>query len=79
MRGAFITGATGFIGSHLLEEVNPARGWRVKALARPRSETRLLARLGPAASDALLRGLDRIARRLPSLADVIVVAGRPRR
>ncbi len=40
---------------------------------------RLLARLGPAASDALLRGLDRIARRLPSLADVIVVAGRPRR
>jgi ubiquinone/menaquinone biosynthesis C-methylase UbiE len=40
---------------------------------------RFLAMIGPVASDVLLRGLDRIARWIPSLADVIVVAGRPRR
>src|SRR5579885_3650557 len=33
---AFVTGAGGFIGSHLVEELL-ARGWQVKALVRYRS------------------------------------------
>ena len=39
----------------------------------------LLGRLSPGLASRLLRGTDRLARRLPSLADVVVVSGRPRR
>ncbi len=41
----FITGATGFVGSHLAEAC-AARGHEVVALARPGSDTTLLERLG---------------------------------
>lgn len=41
----FITGATGFIGSHVAEGC-AARGWPVVALARPGSDTSLLERVG---------------------------------
>jgi SAM-dependent methyltransferase len=40
--------------------------------------TRLLLALGPTLAELLLRISDAIARRIPSWADVIVVAGRPR-
>ncbi|HXV36289.1 MAG TPA: class I SAM-dependent methyltransferase, partial [Myxococcota bacterium] len=40
---------------------------------------RSLARLPAPFAQALLEGLDAIARRLPGLADVVVLAGRPRR
>jgi nucleoside-diphosphate-sugar epimerase len=40
-----ITGATGFVGGHLAE-VAKARGWTVRTLARPGSDTALLDRLG---------------------------------
>ncbi len=40
-----ITGATGFVGSHLAEAA-AARGWSVRALARLGSDTALLGRLG---------------------------------
>lgn len=46
MRGAFITGATGFIGSHLLETLSTTDAWRLKALVRPRSDTAILEQLG---------------------------------
>jgi nucleoside-diphosphate-sugar epimerase len=42
-----ITGATGCVGSHLAEAC-AARGWGVRALARPGSDTALLERLGAA-------------------------------
>lgn len=42
---AFITGATGLIGSHLAEQLR-ARGDEVVALVRPTSDTRFLQRLG---------------------------------
>lgn len=44
-RTAFLTGATGFVGGHLAERL-AAAGWRVRALARPRSDTALLRELG---------------------------------
>ena len=42
---AFVTGATGFLGSNLTEELCSA-GYRVTALHRPASNLRFLARLG---------------------------------
>lgn len=44
-RRAFLTGATGFVGSHLAEAL-VGRGVDVRALVRPTSDTRLLERLG---------------------------------
>src|SRR4051794_16726701 len=40
-----ITGATGFLGSHLAEEA-VRRGWAVRTLARPSSDTSFLEPLG---------------------------------
>ncbi len=41
----FITGATGFVGSHLAE-AGATRGWALSTVARPDSDTALLGRLG---------------------------------
>jgi SAM-dependent methyltransferase len=46
--------------------------WGVRAWAR------LLGAVGPTAAGAILRVVDRIAARVPALADVIVISGRPR-
>jgi nucleoside-diphosphate-sugar epimerase len=42
---ALVTGATGFIGGHLVEELD-RRGWGVRCLVREASDTRRLATLG---------------------------------
>ena len=44
-RRALITGATGFVGSHLAERL-VAEEWEVRALVRPTSDVALLERLG---------------------------------
>lgn len=44
-RRALITGATGFVGSHLAERLSD-QGWLIRALVRPTSDTRLLRELG---------------------------------
>lgn len=44
-RSAFVTGATGFVGSHLVDLLVD-RGWRVVALVRPTSDTGHLERAG---------------------------------
>ena len=48
---ALVTGATGFIGSHLVEAL-AAKNWRVTCLVRPKSRTHLLQKLPV----ALIRG-----------------------
>jgi dihydroflavonol-4-reductase len=45
MRSALITGATGFVGSHLAEHLTD-EGWRLRALVRPTSARDLIDRLG---------------------------------
>ena len=40
--------------------------------------TRLVGRLPASLADRLLRALDVLARRVPSLADVVVLSGRPK-
>lgn len=42
---ALVTGATGFVGSHLVERLSSS-GWRLRALVRPTSDTALLERHG---------------------------------
>jgi 2-alkyl-3-oxoalkanoate reductase len=44
-RRALVTGATGFVGTHLVERL-VREGWRVCALVRPISDTRVLEQLG---------------------------------
>lgn len=44
-RTALITGATGFVGGHLVRELSAA-GWRVRALVRASSDTRALQQAG---------------------------------
>jgi len=44
-RLALVTGATGFVGSHLVEHLTE-EGWRLRALVRPTSDTALLERHG---------------------------------
>lgn len=44
-RTALITGATGFVGGHLVRRL-AAAGWRVRALVRATSDTRLLDEVG---------------------------------
>lgn len=45
MHSCLITGATGFVGGHLAEAC-VQRGWTVRALVRPTSDTELLKQLG---------------------------------
>lgn len=46
-RSALVTGATGFVGSHLVEQLT-SNGWKVRALVRPTSNTGVLRQLGVA-------------------------------
>jgi uncharacterized protein YbjT (DUF2867 family) len=52
MAAVFVTGSTGYMGRRLCAELL-ARGHKVRALARPRSESRLPAGCDPVTGDAL--------------------------
>jgi dihydroflavonol-4-reductase len=53
-RTALITGATGFVGSHLIPRLAD-HGWSIRALVRPTSDTRLLESVG---AEWFVGGLD---------------------
>ena len=56
-RTALITGATGFVGGHLVRRL-AAAGWKVRALVRPTSDTRLLDEVGAERVPGDLHALD---------------------
>lgn len=60
-RTALITGATGFVGTHLTERLL-SEGWRVRALVRRTSDVRSLRRLGVEQVGGDLDDLDAIRR-----------------
>jgi nucleoside-diphosphate-sugar epimerase len=60
-RTALITGASGFVGGHLAERL-AARGWHVRALVRPTSDTTLLRELGAELVHGGLDDVDAVAR-----------------
>jgi nucleoside-diphosphate-sugar epimerase len=59
-RIALITGATGFVGGHLAEHL-ASRGWTVRALVRPTSDTGRLKELGAELVAGDLEAVDAIA------------------
>jgi nucleoside-diphosphate-sugar epimerase len=69
-RNAFVTGGTGFLGRHLLEQLN-LRGWQVTALHRPSSEVAIFQGLPirPVSGDLLDAAA--LARALPAGVDAV--------
>jgi nucleoside-diphosphate-sugar epimerase len=67
-----ITGATGFVGGHLAEAFVD-RGWQVATIARPRSDTGLLERLGVTVHRGDLADAGLVRRLVPDM-DAIVHA-----
>jgi dihydroflavonol-4-reductase len=74
-KSAFVTGATGFVGLNLIEELL-RQGWHVTALHRPTSDLRYLSRLAADRVAGDVTDAESIRRALPPKVDVIFhVAG----
>jgi nucleoside-diphosphate-sugar epimerase len=72
---AFVTGATGFVGLNLVEQLL-ARGWRVIALHRASAELKYLARLPAERAVGDVTDADSLLRALPERVDAVFhVAG----
>lgn len=69
-RTAFVTGATGFLGLHLVEQLKQ-RDWRVVALRRSGSDVRLLDRLGAEQAEGDVTDPDSLRRALPEGCDAV--------
>ena len=74
-RTAFVTGGTGFLGRHIVEQLTE-RGWRVVALHRPRSDIRHLEAYGAALEVGSITDPESLARAMPAGCDAVFhVAG----
>jgi len=69
-RHAFVTGATGFLGRHLTEQL-VAAGWRVSALVRPGRPAGWLEELGVRLEPGHLLDLQRLTEAIPEGADAV--------
>lgn len=75
MRTAFMTGATGFVGQHIAEQL-AASGWRIVALHRPSSDISRLAHLPVTFAEGCVEDLSAVQRALPVDCDAVFhVAG----
>jgi nucleoside-diphosphate-sugar epimerase len=74
-RTAFVTGGTGFLGRHVVEQLTE-RGWRVVALHRPTSDVRHLEGYGAELRVGSITDPDSLARAMPEGCDAVFhVAG----
>ena len=71
---AFLTGATGFVGGHLVERLSAA-GWRLRALVRPESDTTRLARYGVELVEGSLEDVEALRRGMSGAGVVYHLAG----
>ncbi len=69
-RCAFVTGGTGFLGRHLVEQLVGA-GWRVVALHRPSSELRHLKALGVELAEGSITEPERLRQAMPEGCDAV--------
>ncbi|ANK81343.1 MAG: hypothetical protein TEF_11450 [Rhizobiales bacterium NRL2] len=69
-RTAFVTGATGFLGLHLVEQLR-RRDWHVVALRRRTSDTRLLDRMGAEQVVGDITDIDSLRRGIPVGCDAV--------
>jgi nucleoside-diphosphate-sugar epimerase len=74
-RSAFVTGGTGFLGRHIVEQLT-ALGWHVVALHRPTSDVRHLKAYGVELVDGTITDLKSMRRAMPPSCDAVFhVAG----
>ncbi len=74
-RTAFVTGGTGFLGRHLVEQL-VTLGWHVVALHRPSSDVRHLREYGVELVDGTVTNLKSVRRAMPASCDAVFhVAG----
>jgi nucleoside-diphosphate-sugar epimerase len=74
-RTAFVTGGTGFLGRHIVEQL-ASRGWRIVALHRPTSDVRHLKAGGAQLAVGSITDADSILRGIPDGCDAVFhVAG----
>ncbi|MBI2395084.1 MAG: SDR family oxidoreductase [Deltaproteobacteria bacterium] len=70
MKTAFVTGATGFIGQHVVEQLTAA-GYRVVVFHRASSNTSRLAKWSPTLASGSLESVDSIAAAIPEGCDAL--------
>ncbi|MCX2778701.1 SDR family oxidoreductase [Microbulbifer thermotolerans] len=70
MKHAFVTGGTGFLGANLIEQLR-ADGWRVTAMHRPDSDTRLPRQLGAELVQATLTDEESLRVAVPENVDAL--------
>jgi nucleoside-diphosphate-sugar epimerase len=70
MKTAFVTGATGFIGRHVTEQLTRA-GWRVLAFHRAGSNTTPLEPYAPVLAEGSLESVESIAAAMPEGCDAV--------
>ncbi len=69
-RTAFVTGGTGFLGRHVVEQLT-SRGWRVVALHRPTSDVRHLREYGAELVVGSITDPQSLARAMPEGCDAV--------
>jgi dihydroflavonol-4-reductase len=75
MRTAFVTGGTGFLGRHIVEQLT-SLGWRVVALHRPTSDVRHLTAYGVELAQGSITDAKSLVRAMPEGCDAVFhVAG----
>ena len=70
MKTAFVTGATGFVGGHLVDRLHDG-GWRVVALCRPDSDTGELAETGAVIAEGDVTDAASVRAALPESCDAV--------